>query len=568
MILVLVLLITTLLPAQTLQLPLATARLSSGNALIELPDTSLVISSFYQSGSGPFGFGGLNVTRVAVDTGVVWSKDIAFEQGGNRSTVRHWASQDALLLGATLTNGFPYKVVSRLDLDGNLIWSRRFGSLTDFNNINLGLIDLVPEDNGTFIVAGGSQRIANSNDANDLYVARVDAGGNVVWANNYCFSCLGRDVIFSDILATQDGGYLISGGVSGTGINIGSANLLLMKISANGDLEWCNQYQSTMVFSAFTQVGREAVQLPNGNYVVAGFYDDFPSSVRDGLLMEVSPAGDFLRAVHVNIVGSSHEVTFNNLIALDDNTLVVPGSSDEDVLISESRVFNFLLQIQLDGTLDWAYNYFEEELLGFSTPRNDLIRFRDNRYGYLVNDHEGFDSLNPVLLITDENGQTGCEEPIDLTTDPSVIYTASSLFPDVLPNPEVADYGTTINDYEDFTLDQPMLDLGPDTAFCQDFTLALDASVGVPATYSWSTGQTSPSINVDATGEYIVTVTATDLCFQLTDTVLIDQLEGPMLSLDTTLCDGQSLTIAGIADWSRQEGGIFSCNIISDSSNG
>ena len=542
------------LSAQTLQLPLDTDRLSSGNAIIQLPDTSLVYSNVFQSGSGLFGFGGLNATRVSVDTGLIWSKDFTYEQPANRSTIQHWPSEDALLLGSTLVNGFPYKVVSRLDLDGNVQWSRRFGSLTDFNNINLGRIDLVPEDNGTTVIAGGVQEIANSDGANDLYVARIDANGQVIWANNYCFSCLGRDAIFSDLLATQDGGYLITGAVNGTTINTGSANLLLMKIDGNGNLEWCNQYQSTAVFAAYTQVGRESVQLPNGNFVTAGFYDDFPSSVRDGLILEVDPNGSFERAVQVNIVGSSHEVTFNNLLALDNNTLVLPGGSEEDVLISESRVFNFLTQIQLDGTIDWAYNYFQEELLGFGTRRNDLIPLTDNRYGYLANDHQGFDALNPVLVITDENGQTGCEEPIELRTDPNVVYTVSPLSPTVQENLEAADYGLTVSDHTSFTIELPILELGLDTAFCRDFTLPLDATVDVPATYSWSTGESSAIINATEPGLYEVTVTATDLCVQLVDSVLIDQLDGPMQSVDTVLCPGQSIVIGGT---SYDSTGIF-----------
>lgn len=541
------LLIAECLPAQAQQLSLTSGRLSSGNALIELPDASLVISKFFQSGTGPLGNGSLNVTRFSLDNGLIWSKDYLFEQAGNRSTVRHWPSEDALLLGVSLTSGFPYKVVSRLGLDGNVAWSRRFGSLTDFNDINLGLIDLVAADDGTAVIAGGAQELVSTNGANDLYVARIDANGEVIWANNYCFSCLGRDAIFSDLLATRDGGYLITGGVNGTAQNTGNTYLLLMKVDADGNLEWCNQYQSAAVVFAFTQVGREAVELPNGNFAVAGFLDDFPASIRDGLLLEVNPGGQFQRAVQVNIAGSSHEVVFNNLVALDDNTVAVPGSSEEDVNISVAKVNNFLLQIQLDGAIDWSYNYFQEDLPGFGTPRNDLIRLQDNRFGYLANDHQGFDELYPVLIIAYDNGQTGCEEPIALTTDPTVTYIASPLSPAVQPNLEAADYGVAVNAFNGYAIDPlPRLELGPDTAFCQDFTLSLDATVNFPAAYNWNTGQTSPGIVVDEPGSYRVTVTATSRCLQLTDSLFIEQLEGPSQSLDTILCEGQSITIGGI----------------------
>jgi len=540
-----ILVMVPFLSAQTFQLPLNSDRLTSGNALIELPDSSLVFSSFFQSSAGPIGNGSLNVTRISEDDGLIWSKDYFYQQTGNRSTVRYWPSENALLLGSTLTSGSPYKIISRLDLDGNVVWSRRYGSLTDFNNINLGLIDVVPDDNGTAVLAGGVQDLANTNGANDLYVARIGANGDIIWANNYCFSCLGIDAIFSDILETQDGGYLVTGGVNGTTINAGDTYLLLMKIDANGNLEWCNQYLSTAVTFAFTQVGRETVQLPNGHFVVAGFLDNFASSIRDGLLLEVNTNGQFERAVQVNIATSDHEVTFNNLFALDNNTLVVPGSSEEDVNISLSEVNNFLLQIQLDGTIDWSYNYFQEELLGFSTPRNDLIQRQDNRIAYLANDHTGFDDLYPVLIVTDAEGRTGCEDPIPLTANPNVTYQVSSLLPEVQSNFEVEDYPATVSNYTGYTFEIPTLDLGPDTLFCQDFNLLLDASINAPATYSWNTGQTSPSVNVSDPGLYIVTVSAAAPCIQLTDTVIIDSQLGSTQVLDTTLCQGQSIVIGG-----------------------
>ncbi|MBL4709106.1 MAG: SprB repeat-containing protein, partial [Flavobacteriales bacterium] len=55
-------------------------------------------------------------------------------------------------------------------------------------------------------------------------------------------------------------------------------------------------------------------------------------------------------------------------------------------------------------------------------------------------------------------------------------------------------------------INQPVVDLGNDTALCQTEMLTLNAT-NTGATYLWSTGATTPSIQVNSTSTYSVTVT-------------------------------------------------------------
>ena len=71
-------------------------------------------------------------------------------------------------------------------------------------------------------------------------------------------------------------------------------------------------------------------------------------------------------------------------------------------------------------------------------------------------------------------------------------------------------------------LPQPILNLGPDTSICEGsgaITLAAVNTVGSPATWLWSTGETTPSISVSTHGLYWATVNVNN-CYA-SDSVIV-----------------------------------------------
>jgi len=89
----------------------------------------------------------------------------------------------------------------------------------------------------------------------------------------------------------------------------------------------------------------------------------------------------------------------------------------------------------------------------------------------------------------------------------------------------------------------PSIALGPDTILCQGQSVTLSA--GAAASYAWSTGATTQSITVSSTGNYWV-LAANGQC-AAGDTVAVTVNTYPVVDLgpDSTLCDGESLTLAG-----------------------
>jgi gliding motility-associated-like protein len=91
----------------------------------------------------------------------------------------------------------------------------------------------------------------------------------------------------------------------------------------------------------------------------------------------------------------------------------------------------------------------------------------------------------------------------------------------------------------------PVVDLGPDTAFCEGGTLLLDAT-NANCTFLWQDNSTAATYSVNQTGNYEVTVSNSIGC-EVTDNinVLIDQIPVVSAGLDQTICQGESIVLAG-----------------------
>ena len=88
------------------------------------------------------------------------------------------------------------------------------------------------------------------------------------------------------------------------------------------------------------------------------------------------------------------------------------------------------------------------------------------------------------------------------------------------------------------------VDLGPDTVLCDGATIDLNAPPGLAATYLWSTGEVSSSINVGP-GTHWVTVTPAATGCPGTDTIVISDFSlATDLGVDTSFCPGDSVLIS------------------------
>lgn len=100
-----------------------------------------------------------------------------------------------------------------------------------------------------------------------------------------------------------------------------------------------------------------------------------------------------------------------------------------------------------------------------------------------------------------------------------------------------------------FCINNPVFDLGNDTTICSTNALTLNAPM--TGTYLWSTAETTNSISVNSSGNYVLEVD--DGTYQFCDSILVTVIPQPNFDLggNQYLCDGQSANLIGPAGYSN-----------------
>jgi gliding motility-associated-like protein len=89
----------------------------------------------------------------------------------------------------------------------------------------------------------------------------------------------------------------------------------------------------------------------------------------------------------------------------------------------------------------------------------------------------------------------------------------------------------------------PTVNLGSDTLTICGLNTTLDATNSAAGTYSWNTGETTPSITVSSSGEYHVTVTDTAGCAS-SDSVYVSVIDPTITAGQSAFCLGDSTTLS------------------------
>jgi len=127
---------------------------------------------------------------------------------------------------------------TKIDTDGNLEWRKFFGGTN--NDRSFGVVNA---HDGGYILAGASESddfdISNPKGSYDFWAVKVDKNGTMEWEKSYGGTGIDQA---QDILATPDGGYVITGNTfsSDTQVtkNNGQSDVWLIKIDDSGQLLW------------------------------------------------------------------------------------------------------------------------------------------------------------------------------------------------------------------------------------------------------------------------------------------------------------------------------------------
>jgi uncharacterized delta-60 repeat protein len=176
--------------------------------------------------------------------------------------------------------------VLKLTSAGFFEWQRIYGGSGD----DVAYSVQETSDEG-YIVAGDSNSFGVNE--SELWVLKLTSIGDVEWESIYGGS---DNDYLNCIQETSGGGYVVIGNTYSFGA--GDSDLLVLKLSSAGDIEWQRTYGGSE-----EDVAYYIQETSDGGYVAAGYTDSFGAGGSDFLLLKLFPDGDIDPSCE--LVGSS-----------------------------------------------------------------------------------------------------------------------------------------------------------------------------------------------------------------------------------------------------------------------
>jgi hypothetical protein len=196
-----------------------------------LNDNTYILSSLIDSLSGPSGLY-FNLTRIDSIGNIIWSK--TYGNNNDESWVsfpRQTSDGSIVITGSINVSNAPAKIfLAKLDLSGNVIWSKLLGSTS-----TAWVQPYETTDKG-FVITGSSYNGINA----DYYLIKTDSLGDVLWTKTYGDS---TDIGELSVIQTNDGGYILLG--RGTATTPGQDALFVIKTDSQGNIQWSKSYDNS-----------------------------------------------------------------------------------------------------------------------------------------------------------------------------------------------------------------------------------------------------------------------------------------------------------------------------------
>lgn len=364
-----------------------------GQSVIELNDGGYLIAGNSQSSNHDLAFNhGMFdwwIVRINKTGNIVWKKTLGGTLEDYVRQVIATPDGNFLCIGETQSNngdvtGYIDSIdfwVIKINDSGNVIWKKCYGG----TRIDRGYSACVASD-GNLLLAGltesGTPYIENNHGISDFLVIKIDLNGNVIWQKTYG----GSDVDdCKTIKKTSDGGYLLCGiSRSSDGDlnnNKGELDIWIVKINANGDIQWQSNYGGSK-----SDYANAIMEDKNGNFLIAGETYSFDNDAienhsnnisRDYFIIKLNGQG---QKIWARCYGGSDNEYARGIVETNGEEYAIIGesySNDGQAPNNKGSADFWLIKVNpANGDLIWQKKYGSD---GHDEP-NDLILTHDNDF--------------------------------------------------------------------------------------------------------------------------------------------------------------------------------------------
>lgn len=291
----------------------------------------------------------------------------------------------------------------KTDKDGQLLWGKVYGGPQD----DYGYAVTQTEDNG-FIIAGFTESFGAG--IRDLYLIKIDSAGELLWTKTFGGTSI--DSAFS-MQETSDGGIIITGFTFSFS---DSSDIYVLRCDANGDILWQKTYGG-----ASNEIGYSIIETLDGGYIICGETESFGAGTKDAYLVKVDVDGILEWS---KTYGAENFESGNSIIQVPNGDYIFAGYTRS---FGEGGQDIFVVRTDQLGNLIWTKTYGGS----FDDAANSILATTDNAFivtGFSKSFGSGFSDV--YLVKTNGNGNTGCEQLINqtITLDaPTTVQTISSM---------------------------------------------------------------------------------------------------------------------------------------------
>ncbi len=498
------------------------------------------------------------MARLAEDGSVQWQKSYG---GANSGLAGAVPTAD----GGFLVSGFNFSFTTlqsslmmvRLDSAGNILWQKQYSGSGQI----LGFFHEAPD--GTILGSGTTLNLMTQN--MDLWAARFDASGNLLWQKTYGGSGMEGG---GGLFPLSGGGFILSGTTRSFGAG-GSTNgvgdVWLLRLDPNGNILWQKTYGGSQDEFGFVQ------PVDGGGFFLAADTQSFGAGDHDLWLLRLDNNGGI---VWQKTFGGSQKDELASALAQPDGTFLVAAKTES---FGHGLDDVWVLKLNSSGAplFQRAYGGSDDE---------EAVATRLSGGGLLiVGETKSFGAGNSDLLVlrTDDAGLVG--PSCFLVTDTAATGPATSVVPGVssavVGSPGLAvgtlsltsatmnlTVGTPSIGYDDLCASSSTLTASASGAPLSgtaplEVNFTGSASGGTPPySYSWdfgdgaSSSSQNPAHTYAAAGTYPVSLTVTDSSSDsATDSHLSVEVLAPGCSLTcsavvpSTAETGQAVSFSGSA---------------------
>lgn len=396
-------LITTSLNAQTTFQRVIDCQYCSAYAMSSAEDGSLFMASYFQEADGPQG---IQVVKHDGNANAEWGMVVRSGVANNYIAVKDIAATNdggAVLAGFTyVLSGRDSAYVAKLSGSGDILWSRTFKVLDD-PDVVCRAWRVAEAPNGDIIVGGHTVDHSGSPYHGDIFLARFDPEGTLVWNRLIMAPIAGTNNEFGDLLILDDGSIVI---VAQTVLL--TEGSWLMKLNLDGYPIWTQRYDTN---AGLDLVPFHLSRQGTGYVVLLHRRIDGPNVL---YRIATDQNGELTSSQRYQVIGDDGRL--ESAVERTTDGLAVAGH------VNTTQGWDALLVLlDASGNIDHSISYGSPGAEGFGAVGNTVDG------GYFLAGLGQVDSLLdargglPTQIYevkTDGNGNSfGCETPMDMAFD-------------------------------------------------------------------------------------------------------------------------------------------------------